>query len=123
MADAFSRRRRSPETAIENAQDVVEHGHLTEQSQVLKRAGNAKMRGLSRLDPGERASLELDVSAVRSLIAGDDVEEGRLAGAVGPDQRGHDAGKQREIDRVGRGDAPEPLGHADEAQHGVAGVA
>ena len=58
-------------------------------------------------DAEEVASVEEDLAAVRLVEPRDDVEERRLAGAVGPDQAADLAQLEVEGDSVERDDTPE----------------
>src|SRR6202034_1973428 len=58
---------------------------------------------LVRSQVGDRPFAEPDLARVRALVAGDDVEQGGLAGAVRPDQAGHGAfldGDRRAVERL-----------------------
>jgi hypothetical protein len=127
VASARSRRaarRRAPARlpgqrgALHHAQHVLEHGHLLEQPQVLERARDAAQRGAARIDAGERLAAQLDRAGVGREVAGDQVEQRGLAGAVRTDQRGDDAGRQVEVDVVRRDHAAEALVDAREAKDG-----
>ena len=72
--------------------------------------------GLSDLDPPalgrhDRAPVERDLAGGRDVVAGDHVEERRLAGAVGADERDDRAARDVEVDVVDRQQPAEPLGH------------
>jgi len=67
--------------------EVVEHGHAPEQGDVLEGARDAELGEPARGQVGDVASLERDAAAVRMVEAADHVEDGRLAGAVGADDR------------------------------------
>ena len=68
--------------------------------------------------PASDLPAQLDLAGVRLEVAGDEVEQRGLAGAVRADQRGDDAGRQIEIDVVRRDHAAEALVDALEAQDG-----
>ena len=73
---------------------VLQHGHVAEQTDVLEGAGHAQRRDEVGLAPVEQMLLAVGAvqvhGAFRGLVdAGDAVEEGGLAGAVGADE-GHD---------------------------------
>ena len=71
-------------------QDVLQHGEGGEQADVLEGAGDAGGQDLVRRQAEQLAALEADGAAGGGHEAGDDVEEGGLAGAVGADD-GDDA--------------------------------
>ena len=61
-------------------------------------------------------------TAFRRLDAGNDLDEGRLAGTVFPDQAVHLSGLKRQIDITKRMDAAEALrnaGHLKEGRQGM----
>ena len=83
------------------AHDVLEHGHVVEQLQVLERAADAEHRDVACGSSAPIvASAETDGAVVERLIAADEVEQRRLAGAVGADQCGDRARRHREADLV-----------------------
>ena len=65
---------------------VLERSHLAEEPDVLERAGDAESGDLVPLEPGEGLAVESHLAVRRLEHAGDDVEDGRLAGAVRPDE-------------------------------------
>src|SRR5712671_6059014 len=65
--------------------DVVERAHAAKQRDVLERAGDAAARRLIGPHRAARAPLEGDAPVLRTVEAVDDVEHGRLAGAVRAD--------------------------------------
>jgi len=68
-------------------QDVVERGELPEHFGVLEGAGDAAARDLVWRQSEEVVAAEHDSAARGRVEAGDHVEHGRLARAVGADQR------------------------------------
>ena len=66
---------------------VVEHGHSGERLHQLKRAADAGAANLVGPAAVDTLSSELDDARIRLEHAGDQVEAGGLAGAVGPNQR------------------------------------
>jgi hypothetical protein len=70
---------------------VLEHGQTREDVGPLERAPDAETAEIVRRDARDVAPVELHVAAIGPKVARDQVEQGRLAGAVGPDDRG-DAG-------------------------------
>src|SRR5471032_2347437 len=66
--------------------DVFQRRHLAEQTDVLEGAGDAGLGHFMRRGRRIRLAGQLESARVRLIQAGDDVEEGGLAGAVRPDQ-------------------------------------
>ena len=66
---------------------VVEHGHRTKEGNVLKGARDAEADHVVRPHLEHGVAVEERRAAAGPVDAGDDVEERRLAGAVGTDQR------------------------------------
>jgi hypothetical protein len=67
-------------------QDVLEHGHRPEELDVLERARDALTDDRVRCRAEDRLPVELHAPRVRLVEPRDDVERGRLAGAVRPDE-------------------------------------
>src|SRR5215470_8777005 len=88
---------------------VVEDRHAPEQSDVLERARDPQLGPLVRFQIRDVAAVEHDPSARGRVDAADAVEDARLAGAVGADDREEIAGVDLEA-HPGQG------GHAAEAQ-------
>ena len=70
--------------------------HVTE----LKRARNSLLRHLVDRPSRDGLAGENNLAGARPQHAGDQVEDGRLAGAVGPDDRADLAGLDRQVDGV-----------------------
>ena len=68
---------------------VLEHGERGVELRDLERAADAEARDVARRERGDVAPLEVDAAAVGLQVAGDHVDEGGLAGAVGADQADH----------------------------------
>src|SRR5205823_2058793 len=83
-----NRRDSGPRPAVRADQHVLGHGHLIEEALVLERASDAEagdpMGG--EADELPAAVVERDPAGRRRVDAGDQVEDGRLSGAVGPDE-------------------------------------
>jgi hypothetical protein len=88
-------------------QHVLQHGHRPKEVEVLERAGDPAAHDPVCRRAQERLAVQLELSLVGRIQASDDVECGRLAGAVGPDQAGDLALLDLERDPVERDDAPE----------------
>ena len=96
--------------------DVVDEGHLVEQAGDLERAGHAQVDDLLRAEPGDVAVAEVDRARRGRQEAGEQVEQGGLAGAVRPDQGVHAALGDVEVDPLDGGEAAELLGQCPGAQ-------
>jgi hypothetical protein len=68
-------------------QQVLQHGGVFEQFDVLEGACDAQFGHPMRGRAGERRSVEVDGARGRGVDAADQVEDRGLAGAVGADQR------------------------------------
>ena len=99
--------------------DVLQHGHVGHQLDVLEGARDAELHHLLRRSVVDLVAEHRDGAAGRGQHAGDQVEGRALAGAVGPDQ-GHDlAGMDLERDVVDGDHAAELLARVlDLQQHG-----
>ena len=71
-------------------QDVLQHIGVVEQFNILEGARNAQPGNLVGHDTGDVAAFKMDAAGGRVIDAADQVEDGRLAGAIGPDD-GEDA--------------------------------
>src|SRR5262249_49389082 len=91
---------------------VLEHRERAEKLDVLERAGDTARHDGARTRPQQACTVEPNVAAVRRVQPGDDVERGRLPGAVGADQADDLPGADLEGDAVKRDDAAEALGDA-----------
>src|SRR5207253_7791972 len=109
-------------------EDVLERRHLLKESDVLERAADAALRDRMGRQTGDVLTVELDEAARRLVDAGQHVEEGRLAGAVWPDQADGRPARDREVDVVDGQQATEflPQGTRDEevvgCAHGATGA-
>src|SRR5438552_4912208 len=75
----------APTMRQEGRLDIREDGQLREDIGSLERAADAHAAELVRRHAGDVAPVEGDPARVAAEVAGDQVEERRLAGAVGPD--------------------------------------
>ena len=82
--------------------DVLQHREAAEQPVDLEGAGDAALDALGLLDLGDVLALEQHLAGARRQHAGQQIDEGGLAGAVRADQRVARAFLQREGD-VARG--------------------
>ena len=76
-------------------QDVVEHGHAAEELDELERARDSVRGDAVRRQPVDGDVAEEDPPRGRGVEAADAVQQTRLAGAVGPDQGGQRARRDR----------------------------
>src|SRR5580765_312454 len=67
--------------------DVVEHRHVAEKREILKRPADTDGRAPVRRKTGDVFTLEQYAAARGHVAAGDAVQKGGLAGAVRPDDR------------------------------------
>src|SRR5207248_5538501 len=93
----------SVQATVHADEHVLERGHVLEEADVLERATDAALRDRVRWLPGHVMAVEDDPPRGRLVDAREHVEEGRLAGAVRPDQRDDRPARDGEVDVV-RGD-------------------
>ena len=98
-------------------EDVLGHGQLGEQQQLLEHGGDAGGLRLLRAAEVDLAPVDADRARVRPVDAGDDLDQRRLAGAVLAQQRMDLAGTDVEADVVQRPHAGERLAQALDRQH------
>src|SRR5689334_7187741 len=98
---------------------VVEHAQVAVDLRDLERARDAEPRDRARRERGDVASVEGDAAGVGLEIAGDHVDEGRLAGAVAADQADALADVDRDGEVGGGDDRAEALVESlgDEKRH------
>src|SRR5712692_8071942 len=87
-------------SALNADQDVVEHRHRAEEREVLKSPRHALPDDLVRRHLEHLRTADRDGASRGFIDAGDDVEKGGLAGAVGPDERDDLAFLDRERDPI-----------------------
>src|SRR5262249_17428178 len=92
---------------MEPDQHVLENTQMAEETAVLERAAHALRGDLVRREPVDRLALEADAAGLRHGVAGDRVEERRLAGAVGADEGDDLAGRDAERDAIDGGQSAE----------------
>src|SRR2546421_43587 len=103
VQDRLERRRLHPRVMADH--DVLEGGHVLEQPDVLEGARDPEPRDAVRGAARDVGACEEDASGRRLVQPGDDVEEGRLAGAVRADEADDRSLGDGEVDRA----------HGDEA--------
>ena len=91
---------------------VFPHREIAEHARHLERAHQPARRDQMRAEAGDRRVREPHLAGVGTLDAGDDVDEGGLAGAVRSDQAADLAGRKPHRDAVVGGEAAVALGHA-----------
>jgi hypothetical protein len=92
-------------------EDVLDRGHLLEETDVLERPADPALDDRVRRLAGDVLAVEHDAPRGRHVDAREHVEEGRLARAVRPDQRDDGAAHDREVDVVRGDEAAELLPH------------
>src|SRR5688572_30589951 len=89
-------------STLERDPDVLEDGEAGKDRRDLERLRDAELRGRELRQAGDVAPFQEDAPPARRQLAGDQLEEGGLAGAVGTDDRAQLAGMHGEIDTVDR---------------------
>src|SRR5690606_29598238 len=99
---------------------VVEHRGPVEQMRALERASDAEARDAIGAQLRDVLPLEDDPARSGLVRAGNEIEEGRLAGTVGADDRADLAAAKRRADVADRGQSAESLGEGTDFEHGPA---
>ena len=89
--------------------DVLQHREAAEQPVDLEGAGDAELDALGLRDRGDVAAVEQHLAGGRRQHAGEQVDEGGLAGAVRSDQRVARAVLEPEVDVARGGERAEIL--------------
>jgi hypothetical protein len=97
--------------------EVVQHGEIGEQLDVLERAGNAELGDLVRGLADQIGAGEGDTARLRAVHPGQHVEDRGLACAVRADDREQLVAADRERDPVDGPDARERQSHVVEFEH------
>ena len=92
--------------------DVLGDGQLRQHGELLVHRGDAGGARLGRRIEAHRAALDQDRAAARRIDAGQQVHQGRLAGAVGAGERVNLAAGGAEVDSFERRDRAEALAEA-----------
>ncbi len=87
--------------------DVIEDGERTEEADVLKGAGDAELDDFVDAEAGDGAAVEGNGSLGGLVNAGNEIEDGGFAGAVGADEAAEFVFADGEIDGVDSGEAAE----------------
>ena len=93
--------------AVSPHQQVVQYGGMVEQLDILEGPGDAQPGKLVRAQAGDVAPVKADAPLAGLVDPRDQVEDGRLAGAVGADDGKHLARLDREGYAVDRPDPAE----------------
>jgi hypothetical protein len=83
--------------ALETCLDVVDHGKVAEQPDVLERAGDPEPGDPVRRRPGDVATVEPDRAGRRPEEPGQDMEQRRLARAVRSDDAMDGSGAEPQV--------------------------
>ena len=102
---------------------VLQHGHERERLHDLERACNAEPGNAIRRQAIDALVAIPDLAGARPMHAGDEIDQRRLAGAVGTDQADDLTRPQFERDVVDGDQAAEAAGYVGEPQHGGHGAA
>ena len=94
---------------VEAGEHVFEQRELLEEADLLEGAGDAEPRPLVRRQPDQVRLIEEKRARVGLIDAGEEVQQGRLAGAVRADQREDRALRDMDRDVVHRAHAAEAL--------------
>src|SRR5207247_5352515 len=103
--------------------DVLGDGEGGEDPRVLEGATEAVRRPPVGTPAGDVDAAEEDAAGVRRQQSGDQVEDRRLAGAVGADEPEDLMGGEGKGHVVDRGDAAEAAGEPADLEHGLLGTA
>ena len=87
--------------------DVVDHRHGPKQRQILERSPDANVGDFVRSRSKDRLAFEQDIPGRWDVQPTKAVEQGRLAGAVRPDQALNDTPAHVEANPIQRDDAAE----------------
>jgi hypothetical protein len=101
-------------------EDVLGDTQRRNQREFLEHRADARRAGLAHRTEADFCSVDADLARCRGIDAGQDGNEGRLAGAVLAEENMHFAGHQREVDPIQGSHAGKFLGypgHLDERWH------
>src|ERR1700724_642553 len=97
-------------TGLAGDPEIVDDGETREHALDLQGPLHSEAADLVRLEAGDVAALEEHAATVRGQQAGYQIEEGRLAGAVRPDDGMQAPAGEVEAQIVDGGQPAEPLG-------------
>src|SRR5262249_47475606 len=106
----------TPVVREERGLHVLERGETAEDARDLKGASHPAPAEIVRRQSTDVRAFELDLTGIVREVAGDQVEERRLAGAVRTDDRAQVAGRHSEVHAVHGADAAEVLLEPDELE-------
>ena len=109
-------RKAPPRDAAAGEEDAVADAQAAEQLRDLVGAPHAAADALMRRQVGDVLAEEADAAGGRHEVAGDGVEQRRLAGAVGAEHRAPFAGRDPHVDAGERHQRAEMPGHAFELE-------
>ena len=90
-------------------QDVLGDGELRDKRRLLRDGRDPERERTRRIAEPDRRPVQRDRSRIRRDLAGEDVQQRRLPGAVGPDQAVHLGSADGEVGAAQRVDAAETL--------------
>src|SRR5262249_13036181 len=93
-------------------QQILQHRHLAEGTRDLEGPAEPAADAMLGAQLLETSAVQQDAPGARALRSGDEVEHGRLAGAVGPDQPDDAAAIDPERNIIDGFDPAEMLRHA-----------
>ena len=99
--------------------EVLGDGEIGGHRRVLEHRGEAAAAGIAGTVQGRRLAVDADRPGIGAQHAGEDLDERRLAGAVGAEQGVDLAGRDGEVDGAQGDDRPERLGDAAVCSSGV----
>ena len=100
-------------------EEVAPHLHEAHHREVLVDGGDAVFERLARGAEGDDVAVDLHRALVVGVQAGDDLDQGRLAGAVVAEDAGHLAGPDGEVDPLEGADRPVGLADVDHLDEGL----
>ena len=106
-----------PAPGLGREHDIAAGRELGDQRGDLEGAGEAEAGAFDLVEIADLASIEADRAGIGCELAGDQLDQARLAGAVGADQRMDLAGAQIELDAVGDLERAEGFAQAGERQY------
>ncbi len=117
----ISRRRRKPraERALAPDEQVLPDLHVGDRQQFLRDDRDAERAGVARIEGQDRDAVDGEDAAVRRELARDDLEQGRLAGAVLARQYVDGAGLKRAVSSRSTGMPSKPLQSRLKARAGL----
>ena len=109
LAHAGERQLETAPTSAHAQREVLEHGEVGDQREVLMDEADARGPCVARGAEADRLAAHSQLAAVGRVESGEDLEQGGLAGAVLSEHGVHLAGPQRELGAAQRGHRAEAL--------------